>query len=85
MAEGTPMKIHVDEFNFIITDLKSIDVKIEEEDKVLLLLCFFSPFYKQFREIFLFNRETIFLKDVKATIFSKELLKKHMFESVIEG
>ena len=84
MAEGTPMKTHIDEFNSIITDLKSIDVKIKKKDEVLLLLCSLPPSYKHFREFFLFDRETISLEDVKAVLFSKELLEKHMSGSVIE-
>ena len=50
MAEGMLIKTHVDKFNSIITDLKSIDVKIEEEDEALLLLYSLPPSYKHFRE-----------------------------------
>ena len=59
--------------------------KIEEEDEALLLLWSLPPSYKYFREIFLFGRETISLEDVKAALFSKELLEKHMFGSITEG
>lgn len=43
MSEGTSIKSHLDEFNSIITDLRSIDVNIEEEDEALLLLCSLPP------------------------------------------
>ncbi|XP_073117052.1 uncharacterized protein [Elaeis guineensis] len=66
-------------------DLKSIDVKIEEEDEILLLLCSLPPSYKHFKEIFLFDRENISLEDVKAALFFKELLEKHISGSVTEG
>ena len=48
-------------------------------------MCSLPPSYKHFRETFFFDRETISLEDVKAALFSKELLEKHMSESVTEG
>jgi len=38
MAEGTPIQNHLDEFNSIIFDLERLDVKIEDEDKAILLV-----------------------------------------------
>ena len=38
IAEGTSIQNHLDEFNYIILDLKSLDVKIEDEDKANLLV-----------------------------------------------
>ena len=39
MKEGTPIAKHLDEFNKIIFDLKNIDIKLEDEDQLLILLC----------------------------------------------
>jgi hypothetical protein len=38
MSEGTSMQSHLNEFNSIIMDLESLDVKINDEDKTILLL-----------------------------------------------
>ena len=38
MIEGTLVQNHLDEFNSIIIDLESMDVKIEDEDKAILLV-----------------------------------------------
>jgi len=38
MAEEPNFNQHLNEFNKVITELTSLEVKIEEEDKVLLLL-----------------------------------------------
>ena len=38
MAESTPRQNHLDEFNSIIIDLESLDMKIEDEDKAILLV-----------------------------------------------
>ena len=73
MAEGTPIKNHLDEFNYIIIDLESLDVKIEDEDKALLLVVSLPPSYKNFKEILLYsNNDTLSFEDVKANLLSME-------------
>jgi len=37
-----PLNKHLDELNIILMDLKSIDVKIENEDFVLFFFMFFT-------------------------------------------
>jgi len=39
MHEGTPIKSHTAKFSSIINDLDKLDVRIEDEDQALLLLC----------------------------------------------
>lgn len=39
MKEVMPLRDHLDDFNRIILDLKNIDVKVDEEDQALSLLC----------------------------------------------
>ena len=43
MAEGTPVQKHLNEFNFILVDLESLDVKIEDDDKAILLIVSLAP------------------------------------------
>ena len=38
MAKGLNLSQHINVFNYIISDLKRIDVKFEDEDKALMLL-----------------------------------------------
>ena len=38
MKEGTPILQHLNTFNRILSDLLALEVKLEEEDKALLLL-----------------------------------------------
>lgn len=38
MSEGTSMQSHLNEFNSVCIDLESLDVKIVDEDKVILLV-----------------------------------------------
>lgn len=61
-------------------DLQYIDVKIENKNKVLMLLCSLSNSYENFIDMTLYGRWSITLEDVKAVLNSKEL-KKRVMES----
>ena len=52
MAEGTPIQNHFDEFNSIIYDLKSLDIKIEDEDKAILLFSHYRPLISTSRKFY---------------------------------
>jgi len=39
MQEGNDLAQHVNIFNQLITNLAQLDVKIEDEDKAIILLC----------------------------------------------
>ena len=61
MEEGNPIENHLDKFNYIIFDLEGLDVKIKDEDKVILLVVSLPPSYKHFKEILLYyNKYYIF-------------------------
>ncbi|VFQ95551.1 unnamed protein product [Cuscuta campestris] len=59
MAEEANFNGHLDEFNKITTELESIDVKIEEEDKALLLLASLPSSFDNIVTTLLFGKETL--------------------------
>ena len=73
MVEGTAIQSHLNEFNSILLDLENIDIKIDDEDKVVLLVVSLPSTYKHFKEIMLYgNNDTSSFEDVKSNLLSKE-------------
>jgi hypothetical protein len=73
MAEGTSIQSHLNEFNSIIVDLESFDVKIDDEDKAILLVVSLPPSFKHFKEIMLYgNHTSLSFENVKSNLLSKE-------------
>jgi len=72
MAEGTPIQNYFDDFNSILIDLESTDVKMQDENKVILLVVSLSSSHKHFKEILLYsNNKILSFEDVKASLLSK--------------
>ncbi|KAI4330702.1 hypothetical protein MLD38_028962 [Melastoma candidum] len=76
MTESASVKEHVDNFNRIVLDLQGVDVKIDDEDQALILLCSLPSSYENFVDTMLYGRETISVSNVKDAPQSKELKEK---------
>jgi len=86
MAEGTPVQKHLNDFNSIVVDLESLDVKIEDEDKAILLVMSLPPSYKHFKEIMLYiNSDIMSFEDVKSNLLSKEKFDLNIHADSTEG
>ena len=73
MVEGTYIQNHLDEFNSIIYDLESLDVKIKDKDEGILLVVSLFTFYRHFKDIPSYsNNEDVSFEDVRANLLSKE-------------
>ncbi|GJV54301.1 hypothetical protein Tco_1450042 [Tanacetum coccineum] len=76
MSPGTKLGDHIDEFNKLILDLENIDIEIKDEEKALMLLTSFPSSYENFIKTLLYGKESLTIKDVLATLNSKELKKR---------
>ena len=72
MEDDKPFKKNLDEFNRIFLDLKSIDVKIDDEDQAIILLSFLPKPFDHFADTMLYRKATLSMDEVKAALNSKE-------------
>jgi len=68
MTKEADFNQHLDEFNKITADLDSLEVKIEEEDKALLLLDSLPSFFDNIVATLLFEKETLRLDEAIASL-----------------
>lgn len=69
-TEGTSIQQRLDEFNQIFIDLKTIDIKLNDEDQDLI--CSSPPANDNFVNTKLCSRECISMEDVKVSLNSRE-------------
>ncbi|KAK2458211.1 alpha carbonic anhydrase [Trifolium repens] len=76
MVESKSITEQLAEFNKIIDDLANIDVKLEDEDKALHLLCTLPKSYESFKDTMLYGKDTpVTLEEVQSALRTKELTK----------
>ncbi|XP_024315863.1 uncharacterized protein LOC106865951 isoform X2 [Brachypodium distachyon] len=81
LQEGGNVLNHITEFKEIISDLAAMEVKYDEEDMGLMLLCSLPSSYTNFRDTILYSRDTLTLNEVYEALHSKEKMK-HMVSHV---
>jgi len=64
MIEGTVVLVHLYFFNKIISKLLAVDVKIDKEDKTLILLSSLLESYDHIITTMLYGKETLILEEV---------------------
>ncbi|KAL2934945.1 Histidine kinase CKI1, partial [Bienertia sinuspersici] len=72
MEDGTSLQDHLNKFNGLITQLASLDVKIEEEDKAILLLASLPKKYNSVITSLLVGKTTIALDDTVVALIEAE-------------
>jgi len=76
MTEGTVMLEHLNFFNKVISEHLPVDVKINKEEKVLILLSPLSQSYDHIIITTLYDKKTLILMEVTTTLLSNEIRKK---------
>ena len=72
MEDNKPLKIHLDDFNRIILDLKNINIKIDDEDQAIILLSSLPKRFQHFVDTMLYGKTTLSMDEVKVALNSKE-------------
>ncbi|GFS30734.1 hypothetical protein Acr_00g0013680 [Actinidia rufa] len=80
MEEGENLMEHMNVFNGYLDQLRKVDVKIDEEDKALLLLTSLSDSYDTLVTTLLYGKDTVSLELVQSSLVSHCTQKKLSFE-----
>ena len=75
IKEDMPILQHSNAFNKILSDLLALEVKLEEEDKSLLLLSSLPSSYDHLATTIMYGKETLQLEDIRQML-QNELMKK---------
>ena len=76
MTDGGDLLVHLNVFNRLISQLRSMDVKVEEEDQALLLLSSLPRSYDYLVTTILYGKDTLKMEEVKTTLLSNETRSK---------
>ena len=76
MAEGMSLEEHLMTFKEIVANLETLEVKYEDEDLGLMLLCLLPNSYSTFRDMILYICDTLTLNEVYDSLFSKDKMKQ---------
>ncbi|KAL0337525.1 UNVERIFIED_CONTAM: hypothetical protein Scaly_2027600 [Sesamum calycinum] len=80
-AGGSDLAQHVNVFNQIITDLACLNVNIEDEDRVMILLCLLPFSYEHLVTTLTYGKETIKVDKITAALLSHNQWKQNARES----
>jgi hypothetical protein len=78
MSDGSLVTEHLNVFNTILSQLSSVDIKITEEEKCIILLCSFPDSWDSLVMAIGSNTTTLVLEDVVASLLSEEMRRKNM-------
>ena len=81
MQEGTDLAQHINFFNHIISDLLRIEVKIEEENKAMILLCSLPPSYEHLVTTLTWGKDTISVEEITAALLTNNQRKQNSADS----
>ena len=72
MLEGGDLVAHIQRFNQVCSEVMSLDVKIEEEDRALLLVCSLSVSYDSLIITLIYRKETLNYEEIVGVLRSNE-------------
>ena len=78
MTENTSVKAHVSEYTALLNDMERIGIKVEDEDKAIVLLSSLPKSYQGFKETMLHSRVSLTLEDVKSNLLVKSDIENNL-------
>ncbi|KAE8681319.1 hypothetical protein F3Y22_tig00111330pilonHSYRG00089 [Hibiscus syriacus] len=81
IQEDHDLAQHVNVFNQIVSDLARLDVKIEDEDRAMILLCSLPSSYEHMVTTLTYGKETINVEEITAALLAHNQRKQNAGES----
>ena len=72
MEEGTKISDHLSALNGIVSELESIGVKIDDEDKALRPIRSLPPSYEHMQTILIYGKDNVNFSEVTSKLISEE-------------
>lgn len=72
MDDGMKISDHLSTLNGIVSDLESLEVKIDDEDKALRLILSLPSSYMHMKPVLMYGKETLSFEEVANKIISEE-------------
>jgi hypothetical protein len=76
MQEGSDLAGHINVFSQMVADLEQQGVKIETEDKEIILLCSLPSSYEHVVTTLMCDKERIKVEDITAVLSAREQMIK---------
>ncbi|KAE8693888.1 putative pentatricopeptide repeat-containing protein [Hibiscus syriacus] len=76
MQDDHDLAQHVNVFNQIVSDLARLDVKIEDEDRAMILLCSLPSSYEHMVTTLTYGKETINVEEITAALLAHNQRKQ---------
>ena len=72
MQEGSDLAEHINVFNQLIDDLRKVDVKIDDEDRAIILLCLLLGSYEHLVTTLTYGKEDVKVDEIVTALLGHE-------------
>ena len=70
MKEGSDLMAHLTVFNNVLAEVTRLGIKIEDEIKVVVMLCSLPSSYDHLVTIFIYGKDSFRLDDISSTLLA---------------
>jgi hypothetical protein len=85
LQEGGSVLMHISVFKEIVADLISMEVKFDDEDLALLLLCSLPASFSNFRDTILYSHDTLTVAKMYEALTAKEKMRQMVNSEDVGG
>jgi len=77
MQEGSNLAEHINVFNQLLADLVKVEVKVDDEDRAIILLCSLPRSYEHLVTTLTYGKEDVKVDDIVAALLAHDQRRKN--------